>query len=96
MNIVSTLPPDVSVDLPDPSYPATEATMKLSSQQIETSSFGANSPMDSVSFSPTSTSMSEGQQERLLAIKEAVENGTYNVPSSVLANTMIKKYFKGV
>ena len=87
MNIAATLASDSLVEPSGSREPTSNATAQTLRYEAESSSPEADSPMDSVSFSSTS---SPERQMRLLGIKEAIDNGTYDVPASAVADAMLK------
>lgn len=93
MYIANPLPAESSLDLSDNLYSATYATVKTSQQKIDTSLSGDNLSTDSVSFSSTSVPTSVERQARLLSIKEAIENGSYGIPASNVADAMLTNGF---
>ncbi len=89
MNVAHLLSPNLSLESSNLLHPATDATINTSQQAVGIS--GDATPTDSVSLSDTSTSVSAAQQTRLRQIKGAIENGTYSVPASIVAEAMLKK-----
>jgi anti-sigma28 factor (negative regulator of flagellin synthesis) len=87
VNIATSLAGNSLIDLSDSLDPATNTPARTSQQRIDSSSSGADSSMDSISLSSTS---SPERQMRLLGIKEALGNGTYDVSASAVADAMRK------
>ena len=57
------------------------------SSDISSSSFAT----DTVSITSTNVSGSGAVAERLVSLRSQIENGAYNVPSSTLADAMLRK-----
>jgi anti-sigma28 factor (negative regulator of flagellin synthesis) len=88
VNIARTAAPDSLLELSDSLELATNATGKTSGAEARIISSEADSPMDSVSLSSTS---SPEREMHLRAVKEAIGNGTYNVSASKVADAMLKR-----
>ena len=94
MNITNHLPADVS-QASDRLCPTPNSVKRGAIQDIDASQSGTDSSTDSVSLSSGATTIPAERQLRLLATKEAVANGSYNIPASDVANAMLKKLYGG-